>query len=637
MGIRHGRTTRLGSIGISLVLALGICIHTVTGVLVQRESFTPSPPFKGRQLPIPPQQSSPWEAPDTALSGEFVDACRVLFEQGFADPRGCKYRVIEVATGSLSFGDSGAMITHGWVLPNTVAREPRFAVCWNGLVYPVLSTGEDADLRGDVLAAFEADKPEAERRQEMERRFHGPEEVQKAPELLKWRPWLAQDERTQLSAQTVHPLKSVMLLRLGETALAERMWHLWRDPLIVYVYMEGLDNHPYGLLAKEWVWARSNRTLCAFMRSDDNLAAIGVERLMALEPQIQAAATERGVPADKILALARQLPRLKADLERRAAEPGEPEFFSMRATQGQGWRVRQAAAEKWQSEMRRKHPDKQERAVVFTRMLDELCVPQMGQPGSVVFVHHPVVIELIRIGEPAIQPLLEVLENSESLTRSVEYWRDHAFSREMLGVERPAWEALKAILKGDFFEERVYYVPQWKGRDEAIAEIKLLLEKHRGVSPAERGELLRNGFRLRQAIEDGEVGVVKDILERHPELSNHQTDEHVLMMAALRGNAKMVRLLLEHGADVSAREFDGATALHRAVFSQSPEVVRLLLEAGIDVNARNADGRTALHVALALSGIGTPEDRRDVIVLLLEHGADVSIRDKAGRTPPECR
>jgi len=147
--------------------------------------------------------------------------------------------------------------------------------------------------------------------------------------------------------------------------------------------------------------------------------------------------------------------------------------------------------------------------------------------------------------------------------------------------------------------------------------------------------LLREGSRLRHAIEDGEVGVVKGILERHPELSNHQTDEHVLTVASLWGNAEMVRLLLEHGADVSAREFDGATGLHRAVFSQSPEVVRLLLEAGIDVNARDARGMTALHRALAFSGIGTPEDRRDVIVLLLEHGADVSIRDEAGRTPPE--
>ena len=43
--------------------------------------------------------------------------------------------------------------THGWVLPGKV--EQRFAVCWNGLVYPAISVGEPADLRADVRAAVQ--------------------------------------------------------------------------------------------------------------------------------------------------------------------------------------------------------------------------------------------------------------------------------------------------------------------------------------------------------------------------------------------------------------------------------------------------------------------------------------------------
>jgi uncharacterized protein len=63
--------------------------------------------------------------------------------------------------------------------------------------------------------------------------------------------------------------------------------------------------------------------------------------------------------------------------------------------------------------------------------------------------------------------------------------------------------------------------------------------------------------------------------------------ESPLMAAARAGNAESVKALLEHGADVNAKEkLRGQTALMWAVSQQHPDVVRVLLEHGADPGAR---------------------------------------------------
>jgi len=99
-----------------------------------------------------------------------------------------------------------------------------------------------------------------------------------------------------------------------------------------------------------------------------------------------------------------------------------------------------------------------------------------------------------------------------------------------------------------------------------------------------------------------------------------------LIEASLRGYQSMVRILLEHGADVgTADTVFGATALNFAALTGQAGVVELLLKWGADVNARDFDGRTALFEA-ALGG------HTDVVAVLLEKGADIHVRDIGGRT-----
>ena len=55
---------------------------------------------------------------------------------------------------------------------------------------------------------------------------------------------------------------------------------------------------------------------------------------------------------------------------------------------------------------------------------------------------------------------------------------------------------------------------------------------------------------------------------------------------------KKVAELLKAGADIHAMDEDSLTALHIAVIENHLETVKILLEAGAGVNAKDWDGRT---------------------------------------------
>lgn len=103
-----------------------------------------------------------------------------------------------------------------------------------------------------------------------------------------------------------------------------------------------------------------------------------------------------------------------------------------------------------------------------------------------------------------------------------------------------------------------------------------------------------------------------------------------IIKAAKSGDAERVSALLAHDKSlVKARDKDGSTPLHCAVWKGHQQVVALLLEAGADVNAQNENdhwGTTPLHAA-------AHANQGAIAQLLLDHGADVQATDREGRTP----
>ncbi|MCI0380398.1 MAG: hypothetical protein L0215_22665 [Gemmataceae bacterium] len=143
------RIRQIGYLMAALLLALSANLFA--------QERRPAPHFQGKELPEPPAQTQPWQPPQTTLPKDFVSATEALFGAGLADPRGCDYRVIKVAVGNCWDGGGSVVTTHGWVLPDAVAGQ-RFAVCWNGLVYPALSVGDKADWDKDVESMFQSEK-----------------------------------------------------------------------------------------------------------------------------------------------------------------------------------------------------------------------------------------------------------------------------------------------------------------------------------------------------------------------------------------------------------------------------------------------------------------------------------------------
>src|SRR4051794_38491359 len=95
--------------------------------------------FEGRSAsepPRPPQQGTPW-TPRGTVPTNILSAAEALFAQGFPDPRGCEYREIEVEVSGFWQGKSSTVKTRGWVLPESSSATNRFAICWNGVIYPI--------------------------------------------------------------------------------------------------------------------------------------------------------------------------------------------------------------------------------------------------------------------------------------------------------------------------------------------------------------------------------------------------------------------------------------------------------------------------------------------------------------------
>jgi peptidoglycan/LPS O-acetylase OafA/YrhL len=67
-----------------------------------------------------------------------------------------------------------------------------------------------------------------------------------------------------------------------------------------------------------------------------------------------------------------------------------------------------------------------------------------------------------------------------------------------------------------------------------------------------------------------------------------------LSWASMRGDADVVRLLIERGANVNARNRDGSPPLLSAAFMGRADVAKILLSSGADINARNDQGTSAL-------------------------------------------
>ncbi len=102
----------------------------------------------------------------------------------------------------------------------------------------------------------------------------------------------------------------------------------------------------------------------------------------------------------------------------------------------------------------------------------------------------------------------------------------------------------------------------------------------------------------------------------------HETPLH---FAAWNNASKAAELLITRGANVNAKQKNGAAPLHFAAGNNAHEVAELLIARGADLNAKNNDGETPLHSAAF-------QNAREAVELLITRGADVNAKDNNGKT-----
>jgi ankyrin repeat protein len=130
--------------------------------------------------------------------------------------------------------------------------------------------------------------------------------------------------------------------------------------------------------------------------------------------------------------------------------------------------------------------------------------------------------------------------------------------------------------------------------------------------------------------------VVKLLVEGGADINATLNDGSTcLMIAALRGSAAAsiptLGFLLEHGANLEARDNRGRTVLNRLCATNKAHISKFLVEQGANVNAKDNDGNTALMNVILSQGADLSKKIMNV-QLLCGNGADLSIENRAHQT-----
>ncbi|KAK7496799.1 hypothetical protein BaRGS_00012008, partial [Batillaria attramentaria] len=145
--------------------------------------------------------------------------------------------------------------------------------------------------------------------------------------------------------------------------------------------------------------------------------------------------------------------------------------------------------------------------------------------------------------------------------------------------------------------------------------------------------------KVHRAIMIGDVDKVTELCTNDRTLLNKEHHGLTpLMLASHQGKLKVVRALLDIGADVNAEGLKEQAPLGVALEEREEEVAMLLLERGADPRHKNGKQRTPLHMAVfnrmnevaqILIHMGADVN----VQILIYMGGEVNVQDKYGDTP----
>nr|WCB87145.1 CPPV334 ankyrin repeat protein [Cooks petrelpox virus] len=91
-------------------------------------------------------------------------------------------------------------------------------------------------------------------------------------------------------------------------------------------------------------------------------------------------------------------------------------------------------------------------------------------------------------------------------------------------------------------------------------------------------------------------------------------------------NKEMIKTIIDCGVNVNIKNAKSKTFLHYAIKNNDVDIVKMLFDYGADINIKDNNGYYPIHIA-------TRSNSYKIIETLLEEGADVNVKDNYGNTP----
>ncbi|KAE8447059.1 hypothetical protein EG329_011194 [Mollisiaceae sp. DMI_Dod_QoI] len=234
--------------------------------------------------------------------------------------------------------------------------------------------------------------------------------------------------------------------------------------------------------------------------------------------------------------------------------------------------------------------------------------------------------------------LEDIQETLVFVDYATKYWAVHAEKAERRGVDQAgvvkffdswseAFETWKMIYKAiagvdEWYPALTSGLAHTAARYNLQTVTKYLLEK----DPIQEAD--DNGYTpLHEGARFGHIDIVSILVDHGADLDAKDWEGNTpLVVAAAAGHEDVVKLLLIQATQSDISDRQTGNALQAAASIGNASLVALLLRAGADINARTDQTVTALQAA-ASGG------KLEVVRLLLKHGADVDTRGGYRGTP----